>query len=311
MKRSLTPILALAALLCGGLSLSAAEKKPLVFVPVEPYEWLFERIGGEHIEVHSIVGRGDDAHDYSPSPRQLAKIAGANLLFSGELGFEGNFFVKVGDGVNAPRALNLLEGLELLEGSCEECHSHGEGHEEEGHEKHAEEHHHDHDHEDLKDPHVWLSPAMLKKQATSVAGILKEHTSKDASAGIEANLRQLLKDLDEVDGELRETLAPYKGTTFYVYHGAFAYFAQAYGLEQKAIEVSGRRPTPKQLAAIATQAKEDDVHLIFVQPQFDQSSAVSLAETIGGTVKELDPLEKDVIANLRTIAEAIRLSADS
>ena len=96
------------------------------------------------------------------------------------------------------------------------------------------------------------------------------------------------------------------GETFYVYHGAFAYFADAYGLEQKAIEVTGRSPTPKQLAALAGQAKEEGGTIVFVQPQFDQSSAVSLAETIGGTVQELDPLEKDVIGNLRTIASAIQ-----
>jgi zinc transport system substrate-binding protein len=292
-----------------------AAEKPLIYVPVEPYEWLFERIGGDHIEVHAIVGAGEDAHDYSPSPRELARIAQANILFSGELGFEGNFFVKVGDGKNAPKALSLLEGLELLEGSCEECDDHGrDDHESEKAEKeekdHHEEHdHHGHDHDDLKDPHVWLSPAMLKKQTDAIAKILKDFTPAAASADIEQNVKALHADLDAVDMELKKSLAPYQGKAFYVYHGAFAYFADAYGLEQKAIEVSGRNPTPKQLAAIAKQAKDDKVDLIFVQPQFDQSSAESLAETIGGTVKELDPLEKDVLANLRGIADAVRLSA--
>ncbi|MDF1862902.1 MAG: zinc ABC transporter substrate-binding protein [Verrucomicrobiales bacterium] len=318
--RPLLILLCSVLLFPAGSSLRAAEEKPLIFVPVQPYEWLFERIAGDHIEVHAIVGEGDDAHDYSPSPRELARIAKANLLFSGELGFEGNFFVKVGDGINAPKAINLLDGLELLEGSCEDCHDHGHGEEDHhaehsGEKEHKEEsetdEHHDHDHAELKDPHVWLSPDMLKQQAATIAGILKEVTPDSASASIEANLQQLLSDLDAVDEELKTSLAPLKGKTFYVYHGAFAYFAEAYGLEQKAIEVTGRRPTPKQLAGIAKQATEDKVDLIFVQPQFDQSSAVSLAETIGGTVKELDPLEKDVIANLRSIAGAIRGKAGS
>lgn len=317
----LLPILLCSVLLFpAGTALRAAEEKPLIFVPVQPYEWLFERIAGDHIEVHAIVGEGDDAHDYSPSPRELARIAKANLLFSGELGFEGNFFVKVGDGINAPKAISLLDGLELLEGSCGDCHDHGHG-EDAHHAEHVEEKgnkekpeaddHHDHDHAELKDPHVWLSPAMLKQQAVTIAGILKEFTPVSAAASIDSNLRQLLSDLDAVDEELKTSLAPIKGKTFYVYHGAFAYFAEAYGLEQKAIEVTGRRPTPKQLAGIAQQAKEDKVDLIFVQPQFDQSSAISLAETIGGTVKELDPLEKDIIANLRAIARAVRGKADS
>lgn len=283
-------------------AIAQAEKleKPLVYVPVLPYEWLFERVGGDWIEVKTIVGLGDDCHDYSPSPKQLAGIADANLIFSGDLGFEGNFFVKLGDGINAPKEISLLEGLDLLEGSCGECEeAHANG--EEGHDEH-----HHHDHGELKDPHVWLSPKMLMQQADRVASILKEFTLPAAASEIDENVAALKVELTALDEELTEAMAPLKGETFYVYHGAFAYFAQAYGLEQKAIEVTGRRPTPKQLAGIASQAKEDGVTTVFVQPQFDQSSAVSLAETIGGTVQELDPLDKDVVANLRTIAAAIQ-----
>lgn len=302
------PQLLLAALLALPVSPHAAaeESKLSVFVPVAPYEWLFERIGGDWIVVEAIVGESDDPHEYSPSPRQLARIAQANLLFSGELAFEGNFFVKIGDGKNAPRQFDLLEGLDLLEGGCsiceDEAHGEHEGHEE--HEEHA--HGHDHDHAELKDPHVWLSPRMLQQQAGRIADILKAHTPDEANVEIEANLAQLREELNAIDAELRDLLASHEGETFYVYHGAFAYFAESYGLEQKAIEVNGRRPTPRQLAEIADQARKEGVKLIFVQPQFDQSSAVSLAETINGEVARLDPLEADVIANLRNIAEAIR-----
>jgi len=299
------PLLALAALcLFVPVERSWSAEKPVVYVPVLPYEWLFERIGGDWIDVRAIVGEGDDPHEYSPTPRQLARISGANLLFSGELAFEGNFFVKVGDGVDAPKQISLLEGLDLLEGSCTECAEGGE-HSAGEHSEHSE---HDHDHGELKDPHVWLSPDMLLQQADRIASILEEHTPEEANGEIQANLTGLREELNAVDGELREALAPLKGRTFYVYHGAFAYFAQAYGLEQKAIEIAGRRPSPRQVAEIAKKAKEDNVRLIFVQPQFDRSSAESLAETIGGEVAELDPLDRDVIANLRKIATTIRES---
>ncbi len=300
---SLIPLIPLVALALPAFAKAEKLEKPLVYVPVLPYEWLFERVGGDWIEVETIVGEGDDCHDYSPTPKQLAGISRANLIFSGDLGFEGNFFVKIGDGTDAPKEISLLEGLDLLEGSCEVCeHEHAE-HAEEGADAHE---HHEHDHGELKDPHVWLSPKMLMQQADRVASILKEFTVPAAAAGIDENVAALKEELTAVHEELTASLAPMKGETFYVYHGAFAYFAQAYGLEQKAIEVTGRRPSPKQIAGIASQAKEDNVKVIFVQPQFDQSSAVSLAETIGGTVQELDPLEKDVIGNLRTIAAAIK-----
>jgi len=288
---------AVAALVLGGSTLPASGAERLrVFVPVLPYESLLERIGGDRIEVSAIVQEGGDCHNYSPSPRQIADIARSNLLFSGGLSFEANFYVAVGDGENGPKEFDLLEGLELLEGTCGECASAAA----EGKEAHA----HEHEHEE-KDAHVWLSPRVLLHQADRVAAILKQHLPDDDAPAIDANLAALKTELTALDEELKASLASKKGRAFYVYHGAFAYFAQEYGLVQKAIEIGNRKPSPKQVAAIAKQAKEEGVTTVFVQPQFDQSSAASLAETIGGKVQTLDPLEKDVIANLRAIARTI------
>jgi len=294
---NLTRILcaAVAALVLSGSLLPASGAEKLrVFVPVLPYEYLFERIGGDRIEVSAIVQEGGDCHNYSPSPRQIADIARSNLLFSGDLSFEANFYVAVGDGENGPKEFDLLEGLDLLEGTCGECASAAA----EGKEAHK------HEHEE-KDAHVWLSPRVLLHQADRVAAVLKQHLPADAASAVDANLASLKTELTGLDSELKTLLAPKKGRAFYVYHGAFAYFAQDYGLVQKAIEMGNRKPSPKQVAAIAKQAKEEGVTTVFVQPQFDQSSTASLAETIGGKVQTLDPLEKDVIANLRAIAKAI------
>lgn len=289
-------LLLVLAVATNGSAAPDTSKKLRVFVPVLPYEFLFERIGGDWIEVSAIVQEGGDCHNYSPSPRQITEISKANLIFSGGLSFESNFFVSVGDGITSPKDINLLEGLELLEGTCGECESaKAEGKESTGH-----------DHEELRDAHVWLSPKMLLQQAVRVAAILKQHTPAEASQDIDANLVSLKSELTRLDAELTEKLAPVKGTAFYVYHGAFAYFAADYGLEQKAIEIAGRSPSPRQVTAIAKQAKEEGVKVIFVQPQFDQSAAESLADTINGKVQTLDPLEKDIIANLRVIADTIR-----
>ena len=107
-------------LLTAGLQAGVSTKLK-VFVPVLPYETLFERIGGDWIEVRAIVQEGGDCHNYSPTPRQVADIARSNLLVSGGLSFESNFYVAVGDGENGPKEFDLLEGLELLEGTCSEC----------------------------------------------------------------------------------------------------------------------------------------------------------------------------------------------
>lgn len=293
-------------IMLGGISRAGEPEKLRVFVPVLPYEYLLERIGGDWIEVSAIVQEGGDCHNYSPTPRQMTELSKANLIFTGDITFESNFFVADGDGISSPKSINLLEGLELLEGTCGECASTETEHTAEGKDEHEHEHEHEHTHDEIKDTHVWLSPRMLQLQADRVATVLKDHLPAEAATDIEANVIALKLDLAKLDTEIKAMLAPMKGQAFYVYHGAFGYFAADYGLEQKAIEIAGRSPSPKQVTAIAKQAREENVKAIFVQPQFDESSAVSLAETIGGKVQTLDPLAKDVINNLRTIAETIR-----
>ena len=91
----------------------------------------------------------------------------------------------------------------------------------------------------------------------------------------------------------------------WLFHPAFGYFAQAYGLEQQAVEVAGKTPTPRQLTGLIRKAKADGVTLIFVQPQFDQRSAAVVAKAIGGAVVPMDPLAKDVLANLKTMATKV------
>ena len=117
-----------------------------------------------------------------------------------------------------------------------------------------------------------------------------------------------MQDLNAIDSELKEALAPLEGESFYVYHGAFAYFAQSYGLKQEAIEIGGRSPEPKRVFELIEQAKEDEVRLILVQPQFDSRGAETIAEGIGGAVVAIDPIEEDVFATLRSLADAIQES---
>ena len=100
-------------------------------------------------------------------------------------------------------------------------------------------------------------------------------------------------------------LAPCKGKTFYVYHPAFGYFADAYGLKQVSVEIEGKEPTAKQLADLITRAKADGVHVIFVQQQFPRKSAEAIAQEIDGVVIPIDPLSENYVANLEDIARKL------
>jgi len=126
------------------------------------------------------------------------------------------------------------------------------------------------------------------------------------AAAYERNLKALQADLDEVDARIAEALAPLKGRKFFVFHPAFGYFADAYGLKQVPVEIEGKSPGPRRLAALIEKARREGVKVIFVQPQFSPRGAQAVAEAIGGVVVPMDPLARDYLKNLEHIAQQIK-----
>ena len=152
---------------------------------------------------------------------------------------------------------------------------------------------------------MWLSPALLKKQAAAIEHVLME-IAPGGHDLYHANLERLLGELDTLDAELKTALAPLKGQSFYVFHGAFGYFAQAYDLKQEAIETGGRSPEPKRIFELIEEAKKEGVKLIIVQPQFDTKSAEAIAEGIGGAVVPVNPMGPDVFETLQILAAKVK-----
>jgi zinc transport system substrate-binding protein len=282
-------------------ALTAAEPSKLaVAVSLPPYAWLAERIGGEQISVVSLLEPGEDPHSFQPPPRRVTSLSTAKVWFTVSMGFEEDLLTKLKQTAPKLRIVPVHEGITLAEGhEHEHDHEHGETEEKPG----KPEPHHD----EAKDPHIWLSPVLLKQQAHTVAHTLGEIDPSQA-AFYEANAVALEKELDSLHAALTEALAPLKGTTLYVFHPAFGYFATAYGMKQEAIETKGREPSAKHLTTLINQAKADEVKLILVQPQFSQASAEKMAKAIGATVFPINDLDKDVPATLRALGEAVKSS---
>ena len=119
---------------------------------------------------------------------------------------------------------------------------------------------------------------------------------------------------DRLDMALRESeayrgLAPDKQNEISAAMSkVFGYLADAYGLQQRAVEIGGRKPSARQLANLIERAKNEGVKIIFVQPQFSKKTAKSLARSIGGAVVAMDPLDDDYVGNLERMAKAIQKS---
>lgn len=276
-----------------------------VFVSIPPQKWLSDRIGGDLITTHVLVEKGQDPHNYEPTPRQLTDLSRAKLYFTLDLEFEAQIVPRLEKTVPTLRLIDTADAIAKIP-MVEDDHAKEPGHDAAKHVAQPPAHNagKHQQHEGL-DPHVWLSPLNLKIMADTMArAMIAEDPANTAT--YQENLLAVGKTLDELHARISKELAPYKGASFYVFHPAFGYFADAYHLHQKAIETGGKSPSPKQLAALMEQAKAGKARVIFVQPQFDARSAQTVATAIHGEVVPLDPLAEDVPANLETMAAKIQ-----
>ncbi len=195
----------------------------------------------------------------------------------------------------------------------EDDHGHHDDHDHHDEDDHG--HHDDHDHHDEDDhghhhhdelgldPHVWLTPANGKIIATNIYNALVA-VSPENEAVFTANFEELVAEIEALDARITDTLSGLTRRNFMVYHPAWGYFAEAYGLTQLPIKVGGMDPSARGLAALIDQALEEEISVVFVQPQFSEANARAIAQEIGGGVVKVDPLAFDWLTNLETVAEA-------
>jgi len=297
--------LAVAAVLCAcsrpaGTTIGKSPGAPLFVAGIAPIAYFVERIGGDAIRVDVLVEPGRSPHAFSPTPKQVAGLASASGFIAIGLPFEQRLVEKIRASFPSLPICNAAEGVELLAPIAHEHHDE-EGHE--GHD-HAEAGHAEHHERESFDPHVWLDPKRARRIAANIAAALSAAMPAQAATFSE-NLAALDAELAALDAELTERLAPLRGRAIIVFHPAYAYFAESYGLTQVAIEVGGKDPTPTDVVRVVNEARRTGVRVIFYQPQYSSRSAEVIASEIGGVVEPLDPLAKDYLAQLRHMGERV------
>jgi zinc transport system substrate-binding protein len=275
---------ALVCALGGGLSHAAFGAALEVAAGIPPVAFLIERIGGERVRVETLIQPGQDPHTYEPTPKQVQALGRATLFFKVGLPFEEQVLEKLRAVRPGLTVIDTARGIRKIPLDATEG--------EHAHQQTAE------------DPHVWLSPPNVKRQAAEIAAALEKVDPGHADR-YRANLSRLQAELDAVQAKNVKRLKPLAGRTFYVFHPAFGYFADCYGLKQAAIEVGGKTPSAKQLRQIVRQARSDGAKVIFLQPQFSPQNAEAVAQALGAKVVSLNDLSKDVIANLEELGAKV------
>ncbi|QOT12073.1 zinc ABC transporter substrate-binding protein [Paenibacillus sp. JNUCC32] len=281
------------------------------------------QVAGDLADVENLIPPGIEAHDWEPTPQDMAGISDADVLVYNGAGMEGwvdQVLESIqGTGVSA---IEASKGIEIMEGTGH-SHDHGEegdhGHDEHahdhgeegdhGHDEHAHDHgeegdhshdEHAHDHEDEGhhhdhgglDPHVWLSPAMAVKQVRNIeAGLAK--AAPEHQEAFKANADAYVSKLEALDKEFRDGLKNTKRKDFITQHAAFGYLAREYGLTQ--VPIAGlspdQEPSASQMAEVIEFAKEHNVKTIFFETLVSSNVAETIASEIGASTSVLNPIE--------------------
>ena len=266
-----------------------------VVVTVAPQEEMAQRVGGELVKVTVMVPEGRDPHTYEPTSAQMKDVADAGLYFMVGSGveFETAWMDKIEEQNDDMLVVEGVHGIVLRETDGEPV----------GDEEHAEEESDEHDHTGA-DPHIWMSLRNAVIMVENLRDGLMVIDSDNAGAYID-NADEYIAELEALDDDITHDLEDHAGDAFLVYHPAFGYFANDYGLVQMAIEEDGKEPGSAGLAAVIEQAKESGIKAVFVEPQFDKQSAEAIRDEIGGEVITLNSLPEDYLENMEDVSSKL------
>lgn len=294
MSYSWKPLLAGSTILAAGILTSSsaawAEGRVKAVASFSILGDFVSRVGGDSVEVTTIVGPNGDAHVYEPKPGDAKAVAAANVVFVNGLGFEGwldrlvdasgyeGTIVKASEGI---ATLKMKEGHEKAEG---EEHVAGEA---------------EHGHGGF-DPHGWQSVANALIYVKNIAGAL---CAVDA-AGCDtynANAETYSKELEAVAADIEAAVAtiPRTRRTVITSHDAFGYFSHAFGIEFVAPEgiSTESEASAKDVAKLIEQIKEDKASALFVEnvsdPRLIEQIGRETGLTIGGALYSDALSEKD------------------
>jgi zinc transport system substrate-binding protein len=222
-----------------------------------------KEIGGNRVEVSSLIPIGIEPHDFDPTIRQIQNAETADLLIYNGAGLE-----KWIDKINMKSKIDASQNLSLLNSN-------------------------DAGTNNVYDPHVWLDPILAKGQVQNIRNALIRADPMNTKYYSE-NANKLIEKLDKLDRDIRSDLSDCKKHDFISFHNSFSYFAKRYGLNQ--YNVYGLSPEgeilPQRLQQIIQLARDKDLNVIYSENLIDPRFANLLAQEIpNGKVLVLSPIE--------------------
>lgn len=269
----------LCLLILSGACHTSQKTGRIVSVSILPQKYFVERIAKDYVQVNVMIPPGMNPATCDLSTGQLKKLYDSDICFAvGYLPFETTHLYPVLNNKPDIQLVKHSDGLELIEGSCGHPHTHEE--------------------KESVDPHIWLSPAYAKNIGRQILETLsrKYPEKRDFFA---SNYAELEKDIEQIAQDAERVLSGKKYKAFLIYHPALTYFAHDYGMEQISIEDEGKEPNPAHMKNIIDEAQDKDIHIIFIQKQFDINNAEAIARSTHSKVIPIDPLNENWLEEMQ------------
>ncbi len=304
------------------------------FYPVYDFA---RQVGGDKADVRILVPTGIEPHDWDPSIRDIKDMHEADLIIINGAGLEGWVDRVEQTDAGAGRIVDTSLGIAIANGddddhlaaemakgrdggngnsSRSETTANGDGDDrddddDDDHRRHGGDDDDDDDDDDDRrihrhhatttattDPHIWLNPIMAKTQVQNIADAMADLDPANAQH-YQSNAASYVDRLDLLDRQMRDKLAGC-AKDFVVYHGAFSYLANEYGLRQHAIVPSGdshAEPTPGTIQNAVDLARDMGIDVLFAGGTPDQDGSTRVLEVVAReigphvTISILSPIE--------------------
>ncbi len=252
-------------------------EKPVIAVSIVPEATFAQKVCGDKFDIITMVPPGSDPENYEPTPSEIAKFSKAVLYFTVGVPTEkAHILAQVSKNTKVVHLEDAVAKVypdrQFADGG--------------------------------RDPHIWLSPKRAVVMVQTIADEVSTVDTKNVST-YKANATAYSDKLATLQGEIADMFKSLKSNKFIVYHPAFGYFAQDFGLEMTALEKEGKDASPQDFINVVNFAKKNNIKVVFYQSEIDSSQSKSLADEIDGVTKPLSPLSGDYINNLKMMAQTI------
>lgn len=237
------------------------------FLPI----YLFTKaVVGDTRQVDILISPGTEIHDYQATPRDVQLLAEADILVENGLGMEEFLAGLVANSGNSQlQQIEASEGIEVIEESEE----HGEHQHESG------------------NPHVWLDPVLAQQQVANIRDGLITADPENADR-YKTNADAYIQQLQQLDNEFNQRLAPVEGCKFITFHDAFPYLARRYQLQQMAVvEIPEDNITPRDLQRVQQAADEFQVKALLTDSGMEDKRVRQISNDLNLPLEAIDPLE--------------------